>query len=194
MALREINLLPDDILFRLQLTRHLVFWAGSLIITLSSIFGFHIYQTHVALARNGIFTPPKETERRIAASIEEIKRIQGKIKRLDQQQSVIGKIVRNSTRYRVLSRLINIMDNSTSLTELTLDALEGAEKGAKLMVSGFSAQNEDLGNFMNQLSDDPIFQGVLLRYAKETLIIQGNPNRGKPVRLIQFQIECKILA
>jgi len=190
MALREINLIPNEILAQRHLLRHLFFWAGCLIISLSLIFGSYLYKTHVVLAKKRSLTSLKDTHSQLGARIEEIKRIKEEIERLAQKQSVLETVTRTQAYSQVLLKLADIMNENTWLTQLDIDGSKDANHDASLKLTGFSLYNEELGNFLSQLSAEPLFKAVLLKYAKETNILNQNP--GESVKLIQFQIECNI--
>jgi len=190
MALREINLIPNEILAQRHLLRHLFVWAGCLIISLSLIFGSYLYKTHVVLAKKRSLTSLKDTHSQLGARIEEIKRIKEEIERLAQQQSVLETVTRTQAYSQVLLKLADIMNENTWLTQLDIDGSKDANHDASLKLTGFSLYNEELGNFLSQLSAEPLFKAVLLKYAKETNILNQNP--GESVKLIQFQIECNI--
>ena len=190
MALREINLIPNEILAQRHLLRHLFVWAGCLIISLSLIFGSYLYKTHVVLAKKRSLTSLKDTHSQLGARIEEIKRIKEEIERLAQKQSVLETVTRTQAYSQVLLKLADIMNENTWLTQLDIDGSKDANHDASLKLTGFSLYNEELGNFLSQLSAEPLFKAVLLKYAKETNILNQNP--GESVKLIQFQIECNI--
>lgn len=194
MALREINLIPGDILTRRHLKRHLSFWAGCLVISLVFIFGFFFYQKHVVLAEKSAFGNLQDTHTHLGLRIQEIKRIQEELEKLDQQQSVLRTIIRGPICSRVLSRLADIMNESTWLTQLTTDDNRKTEKGASLKLSGFSFSNEELGNFLNRLTAESMFKTVLLKYAQETMLSQPDRNKGEAVKVVKFEIECELLS
>ncbi len=194
MALREINLIPPDILSLLYLRRHLFLWAGCLTLSLSMIGGFYLYQTHVVLAKKRPMTTLKDIPTHLGTKIEEIDRIQVELKRLDQQQSMLKTIKRNQPYSSVLFKLAYIMNHDTWLTQLAVDGYmnEDEEENETLELTGFSFSNEKLGDFMNRLSSEPLFKDVLLKYAREARKAQPQLNREASVRLIQFHIVCKI--
>ena len=62
-----------------------------------------------------------------------------------------------------------------------------------MKLNGYSLSNEELGNFISQLSMDSIFNNVRLKYAQESEILKSNRKSGDPIKVIQFEIECDIL-
>ena len=194
MALREINLIPADILTRRLLQRHISFWTGCLVISMVLIFGFFFYQKHVVLAEKSTFGTLQDTHTHLGLRIQEIKRIQEELEKLDQQQSVLRTIIRGPICSQVLWKLDNIMNESTWLTLLTTDDNRKTERGASLKLSGFSFSNEELGNFLNRLTGEPMFGAVVLKYAQETMLTQPDRNAGEAVKAVKFEIECELLS
>jgi len=192
MALREINLVPSGILARRHLLRHLGLWAGCLIIALGLIFGFHVHQSRGALAKKTDFTTLKETRRILGSRIEEIKRLQEELDRLNQQQSDFEAVTNNLAYSRILSKLAGMMNGHTWLTLLAIESGRDTGGDLRLQVTGFASRNEELGNLLSQLSSEPLFKDVLLKQAKESVTAPSNQDAGESVKLIQFQIQCKI--
>ena len=83
MALREINLVPSNILARRQLLRHCSFWAGCLVILLAPIFGFYVYQARATTAQNRSFANPDDINKHLVQQIGAIKRIQEELELLN---------------------------------------------------------------------------------------------------------------
>lgn len=196
MALREINLIPGYILDRRHLLRHLGFWAGCMVISLFLICGFYYYQAKVVLAKERPMTTLKGIGTNLGTKLEEIKGVQDELERLDQQQIVLETITRNQSFSRVLYTLADIMNQETWLRQLTIDQGKGKdgdeEVVTRLKLMGFSFSNEELGDFVNQLSVDPMFKKVTLKFARETITALSRQNINESIRVVEFQIECDI--
>ena len=85
------------------------------------------------------------------------------------------------------------MNAQTWLTKLTITAAKADERrvlGIKLY--GFSLSNDELGNFLTRLSDDLLFENVVLKYAKENQSAKLSKGRKAPVKVIQFQIDLNV--
>lgn len=194
MALRDVNLVPPDVLARRQLRRHLCFWTSCLALSLSLIFGVYFYQVHVVLAKKRPPKTLKEMHTHLGTKLEEIKQVQEEVERLDQQQAVLEAIVINQPYSRVLLTLADMMNEETWLNQLTIESGANQQKDKKdiilLRLTGFSFSNDKLGNFMKQLSSNQMFKTSILKYARETTMPSANPSAGKPLRLATFQIEC----
>ena len=192
MGLREINLVPAEILSRRCVARHLILWGGWLLASLFLIFGFYFYQDRIVLAKKRSMLTLNDMQKHLGMRIGEIKRIQEELERLDQQQAALQVITQNPSYSRILLKLADIMNEDTWLTQLTVDGSRDKEGNISLILTGFSFSNAQLGNFMNQFSRETTFDAVELKYAKETKMKLSSQPDAEPVRLIQFGIECRI--
>ena len=192
MALRDVNLIPPHIQSRMILNRHLAFWIGCLAISLSLIFCFYLYQKHIVLAKKSAFGNLKDTHTNLGLKIKEIKRIQEEVEKLDQQQAVLDTIITGPMSWRIIQRLSEIINEYTWLKELTTGSGVDKDTRANLKLSGFSSSNEELGNFLIKLSGDPMFKGVLLKFARETILDRARKDDGDQIKVIEFEIECEL--
>ncbi len=192
MALREINLIPSEILARREFRRHLFFWTGCMAISLSLIWGFYFYQEHRLLAKKRTITELKEMHASLGTKIDEIRRIRADLDTLRQRQAGLANIAINASYSQIFAKLADIMNEHTWLTQLMIDS--GLEEGSEisLRLTGFSFSAEELGNFLNQLSSESMFKTVVLQRAREYETGQISKNSSKPIRLIQFNIECNV--
>ena len=192
MALRDINLIPADIQTRRVLNRHIAFWAGCLTFSLSLIFSFYLYQKHIVLAKKSAFGNLKDTHANLGLKIKEIKRIQEEVEKLDQQQAVLDTIITGPLRWQIIQRLSEIINEYTWLKELTTGSGGDKDTRANLKLNGFSFSNEELGNFLIKLSGDPMFKGVLLKFARETDLDRARKDDDAQIKVIEFEIECEL--
>ncbi len=79
MALREINLVPSDIVSSRYLRRHLFFWAGWLIVSLSLLGSYFSYQTHFVLNKERPMKNLGDIHALIGTKINDINRIQAEL-------------------------------------------------------------------------------------------------------------------
>jgi len=196
MALREVSLIPADILKRRFIRRHLSFWAVCLVICLTLIGGFYIYQTRTVLAKNPALSALKDVHTGLGSTIEEIKWIQTELEGLEERQLVLETIIKRQSYSAVLLNLSELMNQSTWLTQLTIKNVQmEEEKGSRpiLTLTGMSFSNDALGDFINKLSNEPLFTTVILNYARET-VTSLSEDRGPvvPIKAIQFQITCDV--
>jgi Tfp pilus assembly protein PilN len=181
MTIREINLVDPGTLVRGHMLQHLMFWGGCLIVALAMIGGFYLFQSHAALAKKSKRGPLKQMHTALELKIEEINRLQAQMGNLRNQQNTLGAVIPKQPFYRILAKLADIMNEYTWITQLAMDVRSGPDSGSMLKLTGLSRSNEDLGDFMNRLANEPMFNGVVLQLAKEGAEEQ-----------IQFKIKCGI--
>jgi len=85
--------------------------------------------------------------------------------------------------------LAEVFNDETWLTRLTIDRNQEENRTIRLGLTGLSFSNATLGNFINQISTDPMFNDVQLVYAKEGKRKISKSNSAKLLKLIQFEIE-----
>ncbi len=194
MALRDINLIPANIQTRRVLGRHLAFWAGCWMLSLSVISSFYLYEKHFILAPKSPLARLRDVQGDLGLRIQESNRVREEVVRLEQQQAVLIDITRSPVCWRIVFKLAEIMDDATWLHTLATDISRGQEKKVGLKLNGFSFSNEELGNFIIKLSSEPMFKDVLLKYARETIFDRAEKNAGVQIKVIEFEIECELLA
>lgn len=165
-----------------------------MIISLLLIFGFYQYYTRAVLTKNSAMTNLKEMHIKLGTKIEKINQIQEELKKLDQQQSLIKIITKNQPYTIVLLKLATLMNEYTWLAQFALDNKNDREDNANMKLTGFSFSNNKLGDFIDQLSCEPMFTSIFLKYARENKIALPDQNKVKKVKVIQFEIECNCLS
>jgi len=193
MALRDINLIPADIQTHRILNRHLAFWVGCLMFSLSLIFSFYLYEKHIALAPNSTSGSLRDAQTHLGLRIQESKQIQEEVGRLDRQQAVLKDITRGPVCWRIVFKLAEIMNESTWLHTLATNISRDKAKKVGLKLNGFSFSNEELGNFLIKLSSEPMFKDVLLKFSRETIFNRTEKDAGAQIKVIEFEIECELL-
>jgi Tfp pilus assembly protein PilN len=196
MALREVNLVPARLIHRRGLVRHLCFWGACLFVCLAMIFGFFVYQTRVIRAQQPALQSLDQIQMHLGERLSKIERIRTELQRLKQQRVVLDNITRNRSYCGVLWKLAEIFNDEAWLTQLSIERnRENIERNRekkpaiRMGLTGLSFSNASLGNFMNQISSDPMFNDVQLVYAKEGNRQISKTTSGKPLKLIQFEIE-----
>jgi Tfp pilus assembly protein PilN len=192
MALRETNLIPPEVLARREFLRHLFFWTGCMVISLSLIWGFYFYQSYVLQGKRRTVAELKQKHQDLGTKINEIRQIQVELDRMRQEQAGLENITLAASYSQIFAKLADIMNEDTWLSQLTIDSGREEESSIRLRLTGFSFSADELGNFLQQLTNEPLFQGVVLQNARENANSQFSRGSGKAVRLIQFNIECKI--
>ena len=193
MALREINLIPSTILVRRQLLRHCSFWVGCLAILLAPIFGFYVYQAGATTAQNRLLVNPDDIHKHLLRQIETIKQHQEELESLNKQQAALQAVVGRSEYSRILLNLADTVNGNTWLKSLRIDGGRNSKDPIMLQVSGYAGTNEALGNFLNRLGSNPLFDDVVLKHATETLSENSDANSGNRVKRVEFEIACRIL-
>lgn len=193
MALRDINLIPADILTSRLQQRHLCFWAGCLLLSLGLILGFFLYQRHVLVSEKSDFNTLQNTQNHLGLKIKEIAKIKQELEKLDQQQTILRDIIRGPICSQVLWKLAEIINENTWITSLSTDNNRQSEKNANIKLNGYSFSNDELGDFLSRLSDESTFNNVRLIYAQESMLSRSKQNDGEVIKVIQFEIECELL-
>lgn len=192
MALREVNLIPAEVLHQRQVIRHLFLWTGFLVLLLGLIFGFYQYQIHAALAKNRPKTTLEDIHTRLGTTLAEIKLARQEMEQLGQQNAFLKTLNTNQPFSEVLMKLSEITNTRTWLTRLAINTSpENETVAAGIQLYGYSLSNDDVGNLLTQLSVASLFQNVLLRYARESQIVQAPQDSKTPLKVIQFQIDCE---
>lgn len=181
MAIREINLVESGVLNRRYMRRHLMFWAGCLIAVLTLIGGVFLFQAHAVSVHKNSHGSLKQLYTNLELKINKIKRYQAELETLRRQQHALETIISNQPFYQILATLADIMNQDTWITQLALNMGAENRSGTQMKLTGFSTSNDHLGNFINRLSNDPLFAAVKLQFAKESETGQ-----------IRFQINCDI--
>lgn len=192
MGLREINLVPPDMLFPRKVRRHLFFWVGCLLIAIALIFTLHLYQRSVLMKQKRPLLTLQDTHTHLGATIEEVKRIQEELERLHEQQAVLESISRHQSHAGVLATIAEILNRNTWLRELAIEQGDDKQEIFGVTLTGYSFSNDDVGDFISRLSNEAIFDRVILKYAKDTPPGGVRQYSEEDVKLIQFKVECTI--
>jgi Tfp pilus assembly protein PilN len=192
MALRETNLIPPEILARREFLRHLFFWTTCMAICLSLIWGFYFSQMYVLHAKRRTLAELKQKHENLGSKINEIRRIQAELERMRQEQAGLENITLGAPYSLIVAKLADLMNEATWLSQLTIDSGHEEQSSIRLRLTGFSFSADELGNFLKQLTNEPMFKDVVLQQARESANSQFSRWSGKTVRLMQFNIECKI--
>jgi len=189
MALRDVNLIPAEFLFRRGLVRRMGFWGACLSVCVGAVLGFFMYQARVIRAQQPALQSLDEIQMHLGQRASKIEQIRTELQRLDQQREVLDNITRNRSYCQVLSRLAGILNDDVWLTQLAIERNPEKNRTIRMGLTGLSFSNATLGNFINQISSDPMFSDVRLVYAKEGSRQISRTGSGKPLKLIQFEIE-----
>jgi Tfp pilus assembly protein PilN len=192
MALREINLIPSNILDRKEIRRHLIFWSVCLGVLLSPVSGFYVYKTGVVSAQKSTTNNIVDINRRLNGQMARSKQIKQELNALSQKEADLKTVLKPAVYSEILYRLTETMDGLTWLQTLNIQRQKKPTESIQLRVIGYAASNGALGNFIERLSSDPGIDGVVLKYAKEHSAQKTTKTDTKPQSLMAFEIECTI--
>jgi len=188
MALRDISLVPPDIVEQRYVLRHLLFWAGILFISLLAIGSLYSYQNFIALPKTRTAAKLLSTHAHLKKTVDEIKLIQDELSAIKDKQSVLNEVTSNTQYSTLLWCLSDIINKNTWLSKL---AVAKDEDGVVTMIlTGFSYSNDELGDFLAALAREPVIGSAVLNYSKETTMAKSNLHVDLSTRLVQFQISC----
>ena len=128
----------------------------------------------------------------LGITVDQIKGIEQELQRL-QQQTVQKNISRHPPCSTILMELSLIMNDHTRLTQFDMSDDPDERKPVQLKLSGYSGSNSDLGDFMDRLSTRPVFETVMLNYAKKRPSRQPVQSAAPPDAPIRFEIVCTLL-
>lgn len=192
MALRDISLIPPALIERRFLRRHLGFWAGCLLVWLGVAGGVYLFLTLSLSAEARTAAGLGETQTRLESAVKEITRIQAELDRIRLEQSVLDTVSSSPPSSLVLWRLAQAINENTWLAQLTVDHQEDQNRKTALQLVGYSHSNEKLGDFLDRLSADRMFDSVVLKYSREDVMTAAEAAGKKKSRQVQFQINCEI--
>jgi Tfp pilus assembly protein PilN len=190
MALREINLVPADILHRWYLFRHLALWVAGLGLVLTIIGGGYLHQIRATLPSDASATTLRDMHTQLGATIEEIELIRDEIENLSRQEEFLETLTRKQPFSRLLADIAHRMNDDTWLTRIAVSASADKKGPVQLLLNGYSVNSERLGDYLDLLSRQGRFGAVILNFVKETLWLPPGGGAGEARKIIQFQIEC----
>jgi Tfp pilus assembly protein PilN len=193
VALRDINLIPPDVVESRLGRRHLCLWAGCLVLSVGLLFSLSLIHTYTLKMRRQSIATLNDIPGQLITKSEVLKVLQSDLEKLDQQRSALTAI-RSKSRpvSQVIYELSRNMNDETWLSQLTMDTDEGPERVARLVLTGISTSNEYLGEFLKQLSQERAFKGVALNFASEVEKEGSAPKTPVSKSRIRFQIAFQV--
>lgn len=187
MSLREINLIPDEIIFRDNLFRHLLYWGEFLVILVVVVFGFNMYMNKKLSGAFNYLTGIQGIDSQLSAKVNAVGVLQEEIAKLDRQMEYAGSIVKSEACSSIISGFVKTMNRQTWLENFEIT--QGTDNLYVISLKGYSTSSESLGDFVEKLSKEGMFASVLLKYAKDAGA-EGTEFKGGK-NLISFQVEFK---
>jgi len=195
MAIRDINLVPSELIHRRLMFRHLWLSALSLVLVSSLISGYYLYQTFVVLPQERPVTTVADMQKHLGVTIDDISSTEEEIERLNLQEAFLKRFTRNQPFSMLLLEMSQSINQKTWLTRFDIDSIRETEDrvARNFRLYGYSYSNDELGDFLTRLSSQELFRDVVLRFAQETQIASWEGDGKDRVKVIQFQIEGLIV-
>jgi len=191
MAIREINLVPPEVLSRRYVLRHVYLWLGLLAFSMLLVGGFYAQQSGKSVTLKGTAPALNDAAADLGAKIDEIKQLQVRLDALSRSQSIMDIIGRQKPYSELLLNLSLQMNERTWFKTIAATSGAGPDRSVRMLITGFSRSNDDLGDFISRLTFDPSFRDVVLKYSREAKIALPGREPDDLQTAIQFQIECK---
>ncbi len=195
MALKDVNLVPEDLIYGRVMSRHLWLWGACLVLLLAFISGYYFYQTLVVLPQQRPVTTVADMQKHLGATIDDISTTEQEIERLNLQEAFLKRFTRNQPFSMLLSEMSQAINQLTWLTRFDIDSIREADNqvARSFRLYGYSFSNDELGDFLTRLSSQDLFRDVVLRFAQETQIASWEGEGKDRVKVIQFQIDGIII-
>jgi len=136
-------------------------------------------------------TTVADMQKHLGVTIDEISSTEQEIERLNLQEAFLKRFTRNQPFSMLLLEMSQAINQKTWLTRFDIDSIREADnqvaRGFRLY--GYSFSNDELGDFLTQLSSQELFREVVLKFAKETQIASWQGEGKDRVKVIQFQID-----
>ncbi len=194
MALRQINMIPANVLARTAITRHLLFWSKGLVLILLVFVMFYFVQLNGFARKQKAQYSDASMKAKIASQVTQTRKdaddMNAMIQDLKLKSGLLATLTSQQQYYDILAVFAGAFNDQTWINNLSIQ--RGQEEGkdsSQLMVDGFSQSHNTLGTFLESLSTNPRIQEVVLVYAKkleEMAVKKDQP----PV--IQFKLTCAI--
>ena len=186
MALRDINLVPAEVLKRRYLIRHVLLWSSILVAVVVLLMGVYVHQSRVlyreTLNRQEV---NKDLKAELVRTTGDIWKVQNALNLALRERVQLEALIKHRLSHSsVLAKLAEIMNDQTWLQQFAFDT--GMDGRFHLKLMGFSSSHATIGTFIQRLSGEPMFRLVVLKSAQES---EDKPSGSAPV---QFQIECDI--
>ncbi|MCF7939707.1 MAG: PilN domain-containing protein [Spirochaetales bacterium] len=193
MALKDINLIPDDILTRRKLFRSVRLWSmvlAGLVLIISVYCGIQIKaiqeikpdENRVAQTRNELLT----LVNRIESTQEEYNRL------LQERDKLLAPFERTSASVPLQAIAENLNDR-TWLRQVEILPDSGQDNrdwSGKIDIRGEALSHADITGFLQVLQSNAIFRDVELKYAQKE--DSGRTMNGRLLPMIRFQIQGRL--
>ena len=126
-------------------------------------------------------------ESQLSVKINSVKALKEEVESLDRQMAYTERIMNSEICSRIIYGFVNLMNRETWLEGFEIT--KGINKYYEVIMSGYSVGSESLGDFIEKLTEEQMFDSVHLRYAKDAGS-EGNVFKGGR-GMVVFEIEFK---
>lgn len=165
-------------------------WAGGWILSQAILVGLFLYVDRIVLPKQRAVPRSGNMQSDLTTRIQAITQAQKELDQLKDLHATIASLVGLHPSSTILSRLVDRMGPAIWLTELHLGSA-GDKSASRMKIVGFSAGNEKLGDFLDNLAAEPMFESVVLKRAG-TVPASASGMKGTHGMHIQFEIECDL--
>ncbi len=189
MALREINLVPEEVLLRRMMLRHGECWAAALLVCVAPIVAAAGFMIVRVLPGQSMSISVTESRRNVAETVAAIEEAREDMARTAYLRS-IAKRVRWSD---ALTELTKALPATTWVSEVSVEAAVTAAMPTVMRFKGYSVSHEELGQFLRQLAASPLLQEVTLEFSREHERTRKDADGADVLeRLLNFGVVCAI--
>ena len=139
-------------------------WACALVFTQSILVGLFFYVDRIVLPPQRVWPRSDTTQSDLTARIQAITHAQKELDQLKDRHATIASLLEVHPFSAVLSRLVETMGPAVWLTELHLGG-GGDKTASKMRIVGFTADNAKIGELLDNLATESMFQAVVLKRA-----------------------------
>jgi len=193
MAIKEINMIPPEILAAGLTIRHLRLWFKVLILVLLIFTAVYLVQYQWLLKLENHQFAKSSSDKEIPLKIAELSQAQeemdAKLKDLLIKNKMLVAMAEGQVFYEILALLSNAFDESTWIDQLSIHRIEQTNISI-ITLNGFSLSHNTLGIFLKRLSSVPQINDVVLINAKknEDTLDKGFVFSGT----IGFKLSCSV--
>ena len=195
MALRQINMIPGNILARTELIRHLWFWGKGLICIVLILVILFLVQTQWLSKQRNSYHSDASTKILLPEKIDQTLRAADKInlqmQDLELKSGMLATLTKHQFFYDILAVLADSFNDGTWIDHLLIQ--RGKDKDtdmSSISVQGFSMTHNSLGAFLESLSDIERVKDVVLVYAKSQ---DQNSQDQDSSNAVEFKLTCSIV-
>jgi Tfp pilus assembly protein PilN len=182
MAVRNVNLVPDELLQRRYAVRHGVGWAIAYALVIALLAGAYLLSVQRGVPRRHRLSE-REVNARLATAVAQIETRKAELARLAFVRDVTCPLGPAET----VGQLAELLAEDGWLTRLELEL--NVLNGNVLTLEGLAYSNARLGGIVNRLNESDTFQDIVLGRSSEQQTFSGNDR--PPRRVVQFQITAK---